>query len=1042
MRRALENELSGLRQLDGAHGGAAGRAGDAVRATRLPQSFQEVEERMENIEMLQRDLRSALQIGPTEADQLDKEIGGGAEKARAEESSKVLELLSHADMVHYLDVTSGWDEDLCACCFDRAVSQRARRALAMKNLEDLRRHLRKQQPRCIPAATPEQQRHNQAAFEASKGTAPQALQEGHRIYPQAQFGSKPDRAPRLCAEAMVLEWMAEPRVGVLMDLRTIRSRLPAILQRESDSFASMLVQVLGVKERADLKEGFGFFVQHVLSGRVEEAHAEGRGGAGGMAAEEGHEEGSGRGEAEAKAAEKTHGGGKGRCEASHGKDDGRHGEDEAGSKVAIDRVASKCGRDSKDLSWREHLKGRVWERPEHWKDAELCFHDGNTASKMQVESAAIQVAGKRLLQQRLKQRRGMDGVAGAGVQRASPAPATASADMNARLLLVNGVKPVNTNSVVAAFTYRVACILQWVRVYGSDSTSEEHCFTEQGSHSNVLPMRHPLRDLPSLLVRFGAIPRPLEGSNNLLEWEEWPGGDEAAVKFPVSRKERCFGLGIVELRGEVAKKLTQHPPQHTCEAGKSRRRATEEGARQEAEERRACRSNELRVALPPPRRKLPIIRCQADVEFLVQVAGAVMDPPACAHCKQCSADFMQYACTVALIANFAYRPVSHLFSRVLSVFPLSSPGRDELVDCLEFPARLPRPLNLHLLLRRAEQVPLYFLLHMAIWCAQPLLHRTEFTGYDDTGTGQAVGSGASKGDEKKGGNGGRVEVQGHWDGEEDQENGGEVWEEVRMWYSAAMAGWRFNVGDEGESDECRNSGKRASVDEDCNINWILRPWPGGVNLVACLREMLLGEPCYRPASPATPPTTASHAAPSAPPAPSTPAASSTYIAAAMSSCAAASPTLAATSIRAAAALGVEGSESSAVVTLGSDPAASGGHMCGAAGCGRAEGGGVKLRRCSGCGKVAYCSRECQKAHWPSHRLTCPGRTSGKNGGNDGDREGCYRIGKASGCDGSGRICEEGGRMNSEVSSTERRMHSAGHCESCEEGGKGKGRKEE
>ncbi|CAI5940340.1 unnamed protein product [Closterium sp. NIES-65] len=45
----------------------------------------------------------------------------------------------------------------------------------------------------------------------------------------------------------------------------------------------------------------------------------------------------------------------------------------------------------------------------------------------------------------------------------------------------------------------------------------------------------------------------------------------------------------------------------------------------------------------------------------------------------------------------------------------------------------------------------------------------------------------------------------------------------------------------------------------------LKAWPGGVNLLACLREMLLGEPCYHPASPA---------APSAPTAPSIPAASS------------------------------------------------------------------------------------------------------------------------------------------------------------------------
>ncbi|CAI5997263.1 unnamed protein product [Closterium sp. NIES-65] len=71
-----------------------------------------------------------------------------------EERSKPLKLVSRLDMVHYLNVTGGWDEDLRECCFERAVSQRA---LAINNLEDLRRHLRVQKPRCIPAADPKQQ---------------------------------------------------------------------------------------------------------------------------------------------------------------------------------------------------------------------------------------------------------------------------------------------------------------------------------------------------------------------------------------------------------------------------------------------------------------------------------------------------------------------------------------------------------------------------------------------------------------------------------------------------------------------------------------------------------------------------------------------------------------------------------------------------------------------------------------------------------------------------------------------------------------------
>ncbi|CAI7883263.1 unnamed protein product [Closterium sp. NIES-53] len=58
---------------------------------------------------------------------------------------------------------------------------------------------------------------------------------------------------------------------------------------------------------------------------------------------------------------------------------------------------------------------------------------------------------------------------------------------------------------------------------------------------------------------------------------------------------------------------------------------------------------------------------------------------------------------------------------------------------------------------------------------------------------------------------------------------------------------------------------------------------------------------------------------------------------------------------------------------------SGGGRCqrSAAGCEKVEGGGVKLNNGSAYGNVAYCSRECQKAHWPSHKLSCRGRSNGQ-----------------------------------------------------------------
>ncbi|CAI5950629.1 unnamed protein product [Closterium sp. NIES-65] len=966
--RALQKEQGGLSQSAGANRGAAEQAkeegeeeeedyapdeaiGAAAEKARAEES-QELEERVKANAVLQWAPCSGVRIKQGQPDQPDVANGAAAEKARADESPKPRQLLSRAGMVHYLDATGAWDYDLCECCFDRAISKRAQRALAIKSLEDVRgRHLGRKQPRCTPAAAPEQQQ--EADFRIFSGAKElQVLRGGHRLSAQEQVEWKEEWAPYYCAEAMLLEWMAEPRVGVLMDLGRIRSRLPSILaelgagrQGKDDCFASMLVQVLGVKESADLQEGFGFFVQHVLSGGLEKVHGEGRGGGEKRASEETNAEGKGgcegMGEGSADQTgrhaglERVVGGGRlgerlsvgGLVDASHGKEDEMHGEEETESKVEVQGVAGKCRR--------------------------LATAIATNAGLVPVDR---------------------------------PEP-------------IKRLVPVNTNLVVAAFTYRARCILQ-----------------------------------------FGAIPKPLEGSDVPLEWEEWPRGDEAAAKFPVNPKERCFGLGIVEdCSGPAEKRTSPQPPRHTSEAAGESRSARGKGCKAAGQEcsveatqsrasgkkAEASGNAEQRVTLPPARKNFPIVRCEADVELLVGLAGYVLDPPACTHCTRCSTDFMNFACSVAVIANFAYRPVSHLFARVLSAFPPASPGFVKLVECLDLPAPLPGPVNVRMLLERAEQVPLYFLIHMAVWCAHALLK-------NDMDEREGSGKG-------KGGTGGRLGVQSRWDGEEGQENGGEVWEEVVMWYSSVMAAWRFNVGSKGESEECRGSRKWERPERGWDITWILeaaivpryceglqgkrgtpterstggsssnllkwgwaggsssnrsekckkgeepahlKAWPGGVKLVACLREMLLGEPCYRPASPATPPA-----------ATSTHAASSTCPAAAVSSRPAASPNPTSTSI------GVPAASAAAAAAAASDDQ---GRVCGDAGCGRVEGGGGgKLRSRGGCGKVAYCSRGCQKTHWPSHKLTCPGRTSGKWRGKDGNRDGCEKSGKESGCEVSG-----------------------------------------
>ncbi|CAI7815440.1 unnamed protein product [Closterium sp. NIES-54] len=175
------------------------------------------------------------------------------------------------------------------------------------------------------------------------------------------------RSPRL-----VTLWKAQ-LISFESTRPAIVAKMGASRQEEKDCFASMLVQVLGVKESGDLKEGFGFSVQHLLSGGLEKEHAEGRRGAGGKATEKAQRKGKGRGSAEEKGvekaqgkgkgrgraeekgAEKTHGKGKGLWQASHGKEDGRHGEDEAEGKAGVNGVADKCWGVRKNLSWKDKL---------------------------------------------------------------------------------------------------------------------------------------------------------------------------------------------------------------------------------------------------------------------------------------------------------------------------------------------------------------------------------------------------------------------------------------------------------------------------------------------------------------------------------------------------------------------------------------------------------------------------------------------------------------------------------------------------------------
>jgi hypothetical protein len=57
-----------------------------------------------------------------------------------------------------------------------------------------------------------------------------------------------------------------------------------------------------------------------------------------------------------------------------------------------------------------------------------------------------------------------------------------------------------------------------------------------------------------------------------------------------------------------------------------------------------------------------------------------------------------------------------------------------------------------------------------------------------------------------------------------------------------------------------------------------------------------------------------------------------------------------------------------LIQFGDDESKKSSKACGM--CGVTKDDSVKLLMCSSCRGVLYCSRECQKAHWPTHKQTC------------------------------------------------------------------------
>ncbi|CAI7922454.1 unnamed protein product [Closterium sp. NIES-53] len=821
------------------------------------------------------------------------------------------------------------------------------------------------------------------------------------------FQVKCDVAPLLCVEAMVLEWIAEPRVGMLMDLGRIRSRLPTILsaadvpttkkaspaaaaasgssvgaslagpccwrcsscwaayrravsfaaslvlvarcprvvtlcrahaatskaypaivtalgarrQREKDIFASMMAQILGVKETQDLEEGFGALVQNLLSGGLEKAHAEKKGkggtGVGGQMEHDGNQEGSwmdgggkdgrdGKGEqwrehlkgheweryVDGMAWILEHGAGKGReIRCSHCSEGGSSSSSSSssiggsGSSRSVGATTFPKGMCVSGVGATEFALSvaAVLSTPEYCKESGFYFQDGNTASKARVEDAAIETARERLS----RMARGEGGAAGRGMGTRASALPPASASPSAVAAASANPTPVNTNPVVAP--------------------------PGEGSEGD------PLRDLQSLLVRLVAIPKPLDQGEFPLEWEEWSRDEEAAAKLPDDASARFFHLRIVkEARGTAGERGAGEKGGQRSNAGGKIGTARGKGGdkgRGKQEGRSRGRGEEARVRgvgcdlderllqqlltrlLPLVQRKFPIVRCTADAEFLLEFAGHMVKPPACAECKQCLAVYSRNIPFLALIANYAYRPATILFNRFVSIFPPLSPEFGQLaarIGVPPFTASVPGFLRSALVQTQAELHPVLFLLAVAHKWASPILGTTDLTYLHRL--------------------------------RDRKEEDGSVWEEVQMWCLAVELAWQggMELG-------------AAALRWTCKGKKEWGGWFGAEGEETM--KMLLGEPCYCPASPAAPssPATSTVAGKSAP----------------------------------------EGSvRQRKNIAKDCNSARLGGAVCGALGCEKARGGAVKLRSCRGCGKVAYCSKECQKAHWPFHKLMCKSKASG------------------------------------------------------------------
>ncbi|CAI5465775.1 unnamed protein product [Closterium sp. Yama58-4] len=854
-----------------------------------------------------------------------------------------------------------------------------------------------------------------------------------------QYRWKVDSAPVVAAEAMILEWLAEPRVGLLLDLENLRRQLAALLhmheiaaaraatetrgiatakgnraagssrlwwscwqcshcwtryrravsiaafivlvakfprfvtlwrahirsgsvifpelvfqfdagrQAQGDCLASLLLQVLGVKGKQQLETGFAAHLLPLLpGGRDAHGQAEGggvsqSGGTGGVPGEEWREglrgveweeyvervgeiaaQGGLAGEqyrcccsqcGEGESTEGTVTGAVGHpLGSSVGRGKGTEGTVTGAGAGGNSSSSSSSNSNSGmvvtgvDPTEFAFLSSTLFCQPMFARAAALIFSDcAGSRHKERVEDAAVEEALRRL--------------AAGGKGAAAPAATAAPGSTGARTKgsgTASGARlvPVNSNAVVGLFTYRVTCLLRWVRLYGFRVNSIDHCACPDQRKPGIA-----LHDLPSLLQRFGAVPElpATTGQEGQARsgWEEFPEGDRAAVAAHEKKDPGEFmGIKTFQVgafrggkldREEIKKEynLRELSPAHLACTSASHPNPSvwstvqdntsgpffptlghrvEEFLRRFAPKKlaregrngplaraitswAACSGMEERswaaLALGPyaEGKVKPILRSRTEVDALIEMIADTDAPmPACTRCRLCIGKYYLAVKHTSLVASFAYRPSSALLRCLLSLFPVRSATFRIILESLRVPpvpAVVPDSLVAPLLEGVMEERRLG-LIYMGI------LHISKANAFPSIL--KPIGNDA----------GGQVEGKKQQQQQEEGEDEWRMWEEVDSWRMAAGNAWpaveahdaplQMGAGTgmgrvQGEeSEECCEGMRRAMVEEEEALAaarkgkgrkgrvgaWYLEPWPGGMNPLACLREMLLGETSYCP----------------------------------------------------------------------------------------------------------------------------------------------------------------------------------------------------